>query len=62
VGKLPEKCREAFTMSRIDGLSNHEIAGVMGISDAAVHKHIERAVGKLSSALKNDWLKIKGVK
>ncbi len=47
---LPEKCREAFRMSRIEGLSNHEIAEVMDISDAAVHKHIDRAVRKLTRA------------
>lgn len=55
--KLPDKCREAFRMSRLDGLSNHEISEVMGISDAAVHKHIARAVEKLSSSLKNGWSK-----
>lgn len=51
VERLPEKCREAFRMSRLEGLTNHEIAEVMGISDAAVHKHIDRAVRKLSRAL-----------
>lgn len=52
VDKLPSRTREVFRLSRFDGLSNHEIAQLLGISDAAVHKHIAKAVARLSNILK----------
>lgn len=42
--KLPEKCREVFIMSRIDGLKNREIAEKLQINIKNVERHITRAL------------------
>lgn len=44
VSTLPEKCREIFTASRLEGLKNKEIARKYGISEKMVEKHISRAL------------------
>ena len=40
---LPDKCREVFKLSRLDGLKNKEIAEELGISESTVENHITRA-------------------
>ncbi|MGS2741018.1 RNA polymerase sigma-70 factor [Sinomicrobium sp. M5D2P17] len=40
---LPDKCREVFKLSRLDGLKNKEIAEELGISENTVENHITRA-------------------
>lgn len=52
VSKLPQRCREVFVLSRFEGLSNHEIAERLGITDQAVHKHIDNAVRKLRRTIR----------
>ena len=42
--RLPEKCREVFTLSRVEEKRNAEIATQLGISVKAVEKHISRAL------------------
>lgn len=44
VDELPPRCREVFLMSRLDGLSNGEIAQRLGISRNMVEKHVIRAM------------------
>ena len=41
---LPEKCREVFTLSRFEYMSNNEIAQKMGISVHTVRSHIYHAL------------------
>lgn len=41
---LPQRCREVFMMSRVDGLKNREIASRLQISEKAVEKHITIAL------------------
>ena len=41
---LPEKCREVFKLSRVEGFKNQEIANRLGISIKAVEKHITKAL------------------
>lgn len=41
---LPEKCRQVFRLSRIDGLKNKEIADKLNISLKNVEKHISKAL------------------
>jgi RNA polymerase sigma-70 factor (ECF subfamily) len=49
---LPERCREIFVMSRIDGLRHREIAGRLKISTNTVERQIGIALKKLRAALK----------
>lgn len=48
---LPERCRLAFTLSRQSGLSNAEIAEVMGISVRTVDTQITKALKILRAEL-----------
>ncbi|MBP1843495.1 RNA polymerase sigma-70 factor (ECF subfamily) [Rhizobium petrolearium] len=41
---LPPKCRVVFVLSRLEGLSNGEIAEKLGVSRNMVEKHIIRAL------------------
>ncbi len=43
IKKLPERQREAFELSRFDGLLHEEIAEVMNISARTVNNHIVSA-------------------
>lgn len=47
ISELPERQREAFELSRFDGLDHHEIAGVMGVSPKTVNNHIVTALNTL---------------
>jgi RNA polymerase sigma-70 factor (ECF subfamily) len=48
---LPDRCREVFLMSRMDGMKNKEIAQALGISEKAVEKHITRALKEFKAHL-----------
>ena len=51
---LPEKCREVFVLSKIEGLKNREIAEKLGISEKTVERLMSIALSKLRDEL--DWL------
>ena len=51
--KLPEKCREVFILSRIEGLSNGEISVSLDISIRTVENQVYRAIKILKKNLKN---------
>ncbi len=44
IGQLPEKCAEVFMESRMNGLSNKDVAEKFNISVKAVEKHISKAL------------------
>lgn len=44
IDSLPEKCKEVFVLSRINGLKNREIATQLGINIKNVERHISRAI------------------
>ncbi len=50
---LPESQRVAFTLSKIDGFTNSEIAETMNTTTIAIESLIYRAKKKLSNELKN---------
>lgn len=47
LGELPARQQEAFRLSRFDGLSYAEVAGVMACSTKTVENHIGRALSTL---------------
>lgn len=49
--ELPERCREIFSMSRFEHLSNKEIAQKLDISEKTVEGHITIALKKLREKL-----------
>ncbi len=51
INELPDRRREAFQLSRFDGLSYEEIAGVMGLSVKTVDNHIWKALQHLRRRL-----------
>lgn len=52
---LPERQRQALTLFHYEGLSQIEIAGIMGISDEAVESLLARARRSLKSGLEKEW-------
>lgn len=50
---LPEKCRQVFILSRMNGLKHEEIATQMNISVYTVQNHITTAIRKLKVELKD---------
>lgn len=51
---LPEKCRHAFVLRKVHGLSQREIAGRMGISENTVEKHICKGLRVLMDEMKEE--------
>jgi RNA polymerase sigma-70 factor, ECF subfamily len=44
IQSLPERCREVFILSRLDGLKNKEIAEKLNINIKNVERHLSRAM------------------
>lgn len=53
IDKLPERCREIFLKSRIEGMKYREIAEELNISTNTVENHISIALKKLRVELKD---------
>lgn len=53
IESLPERCREIFRLSRMEGLQNKEIAARLGISVNTVEGQMSIALRKLRVALKD---------
>jgi RNA polymerase sigma factor (sigma-70 family) len=51
IARLPAKCREAFTLRKLEGLSQRDVAQRMGISESTVEKHVGRALRTLMCAM-----------
>jgi RNA polymerase sigma-70 factor (family 1) len=49
---LPKRCQEIFYLSRVDSLSNQEIAGRLGISKRTVENQITAALKHLRTCFK----------
>ncbi|HVZ70707.1 MAG TPA: RNA polymerase sigma factor [Rhizomicrobium sp.] len=49
--RLPPRCREAFTLKRLEGFSRAEVAQRMGISERMVTEHMAQAVCQLADML-----------
>ena len=53
VNLLPERCREIFVLSRINGMKNEEIAQQLDISKRTVETQISKALKILKAELKD---------
>jgi RNA polymerase sigma factor (sigma-70 family) len=51
VAELPKRSRQVFTLRRVYGLSQREIAGRLGISEKTVEQLLVRAVRRCAAAL-----------
>lgn len=51
--KLPDNQRVAFTLSKLEGYNNKEIADIMGTTTSMIESFISRGKGKVSEELKN---------
>jgi RNA polymerase sigma-70 factor (ECF subfamily) len=47
INQLPERCREVYTLNRIDNLPYKEISALLGISEKTVENHIVKALKHL---------------
>lgn len=50
---LPQRCREVFILSRLEGKKNHEVAQELNISVKAVEAQITKALRMFKGALKD---------
>ena len=53
---LPPQCRKAFQLNRLEGKKYAQVAEELGITVSAVERLISRALAKLRTDLKEDWL------
>lgn len=51
IAELPPRCREVFTLCRVQGQTHREVAEALGISTKAVEKHITVALKHLAERL-----------
>lgn len=51
ISELPDRCREVFLMSRLDGKKNSEIAAELSISVKSVEANMTRALKTLRNSL-----------
>jgi RNA polymerase sigma-70 factor (family 1) len=51
IALLPEKCREVFTLSRVDMLSNQKIAEQLHISQKTVENQLTKALKRLRTSV-----------
>jgi len=50
---LPPKCRTAFVLCKLKGLTYQQAAGQMGISIHMVKKHVQRGMARLAHNMQN---------
>jgi RNA polymerase sigma factor (sigma-70 family) len=51
INELPPRCRDAFILNKVHGLSYREVAETLGISESAVEKHIIKGLVHCRSQL-----------
>lgn len=56
ISALPDKCREVFTLSYLEGFSHREISDRLGIAQSTVENHVYLALKQLRSKLSKSEL------
>jgi len=51
IATLPDRCREVFTLRKLHGLSQREVASQLGIAESTVEKHMVKALAMLTDAI-----------
>jgi RNA polymerase sigma factor (sigma-70 family) len=51
IAALPDRCRQVFTLRKVYGFSQQEIAKQLGITENTVEVHLQRAAHKCAQAL-----------
>jgi RNA polymerase sigma-70 factor (ECF subfamily) len=51
IGRLPDRCRRVFEMRKIQGLSQREIAGRLGVTETIVENDVVKGLRLISRAL-----------
>jgi RNA polymerase sigma factor (sigma-70 family) len=51
IDQLPPKCREAFVLRKVRGLSQRDVARAMAVSENTVEKHIGKALSALGHVI-----------
>lgn len=54
ISALPDRCREAFVLRKVQGLSQRQIAERMGVSENTIEKHVGKGLRLLMQALARD--------
>jgi RNA polymerase sigma factor (sigma-70 family) len=51
IAALPDRCREVFTLRKLDGMSQREVAAQLAIAESTVEKHMVKALALLTDAI-----------
>ena len=57
---LPSRCRQVFTLRKIEGLSQREVASELGISESTVEKHMIKGLKLLMQHLADSGKSVSG--
>jgi RNA polymerase sigma-70 factor (ECF subfamily) len=60
IAQLPAKCREAFILRKVNGLSQREAALQLGIAESTVEKHVGRGIRHLVQIFGRGGKKVPG--
>lgn len=54
VDALPDQCRRVFELRKLQGLSQRDVAGALGISERTVEKHLAKALARIMESRRHE--------